>query len=165
MAERRPRIRAVDERTAALVAAGLERSAILRALVNRIDAGHVIVYVSMNPRMTSGLAGCVTFQGAGGGYRYLRASLNPDLPPDQLLASLAHELHHVVEVMDHPEVRSEAGLVSLYKRIGHQSRVSRTQGWETDAARQVGASVRRELKAGATTALARRPTAAQAQFH
>lgn len=158
-----PRIRPSDNRVASLLALGIERSALVRDLVDQVDAGQVIVYIGMNPRMQQGLAGCVTFVSDAGRYRYLRAMLNPDLTTEQAIAALAHELHHVTEIVAHPEVRSESALESLYRRIGIENRASNRSGWETSAAQQVGWDVRRELKEHAAAAtLARREAEARA---
>lgn len=150
-----PRIRLLDARVTTVMALGLQRSSLLRALVQRVESADVIVYVGMAPRVDQGLAGSLVFIGDGGGFRYLRAMLNPELSTDHLIASLAHELHHVVEVIEHPGVRSETALAGLYRRIGRQNRIGGRPGWETEAARQVTDEVRRELTIG-TAMLARR---------
>jgi hypothetical protein len=147
-----PRIRPSDKRVAGLLAMGIERSARVRDLVDRVESGQVIVYIGMNPMMQRGLAGCVTFVSDAGRYRYLRAMLNPDLTTEQAIAALAHELHHVTEIMAHPQVRSESDLASLYRRIGTENRRAARSGWETGAAQQVGWDVRRELKEHAVAA-------------
>lgn len=158
-----PRIRPSDKRTSALLAAGLERSALLRDLVHTVEASDVIVYIGMNPIMQRGLAGCVTFVSDAGRYRYLRAMLNPDLTTEQLIAALAHELHHVSEIIAHAEVRSESTMAALYRRIGIENRRSARSGWETGEAQQVGWDVRRELKEHAAAAtIARREAEARA---
>jgi len=157
-----PRIRPTDGRVRALLASGLERSPLLRDLVGRVESGDVIVYVGMNPIMQRGIAGCVTFVSDAGRYRYLRAMLNPELTTEQLIAALAHELHHVSEIMAHPEVRSEPALASLYRRIGTENRRSVRSGWETNAAEQVGWDVRRELKEHADATVALREARAKA---
>jgi hypothetical protein len=157
-----PRIRPIDKRLATLLAAGLERSALLRDLVRTVDAGDVIVYVGMNPAMQRGIAGCVAFVSDAGQFRYLRAMLNPDLTTEQIISALAHELHHVTEIIAHPEVRSEPTLASLYRRIGTENRRATGSGWETNAAQQVGWDVRRELKEHAAAAVARREAAEKA---
>lgn len=154
-----PRIRAMDARVGRLLAAGLQRSSVVRDLVSRIEGRDVIVYVGLSRTLgRHGLAGSLGFVGQAGAYRYLRAWLNPDLPHDHLVAALAHELRHVIEIIEHAEVRSEGQLVDLYRRIGRQTRGGQTSGWETDAAWQVGQDVRIELARGAATLLARRAT-------
>jgi hypothetical protein len=115
-----------------------------------------LVYISLDIRMDKTLAGSLAFVGDVGAYRYLRVAINPNLAPEHIIASLAHELQHVVEVVAHPEVRSEADLLALYRQIGHENRVSGTPGWETAAAQQVSEDVRRELYLGRGNADVRR---------
>jgi hypothetical protein len=153
-----PRLRANDSRAAALLQDGIERSATMRALVDRVEASNVFVYVGMRPTMGPEQAGGLTFVGHAGAFRYLRISLNPALGAERAIATLGHELQHVIEVIEHPDVISESALSDLYRRIGQPSRILRGQGWETRAAQTVGASVRRELGAGPVTAVAQRKT-------
>ena len=115
------------------------------ALVNRIEASNVFVYVSVSPFLNSSLSGQLTWMTQAGPYRYLRATLSADQTSDQLIASLAHELQHAVEVVGDDLVVSEQTLVALCKRIGHPSRAVANSGWETVAAQQTGYRVRREL--------------------
>ncbi len=156
-----PRIRPADARAALILRLGLERSAILRQLVDDIEGGEVIVYVVLNGDMPDRLAGSLNFAGEGGRYRYLRVALNADLPADQIVASLAHELQHVREVMAAPEVRDDASLRSLYRRIGQESHVAGKLGWETNEARAISMDVRRELSSGVAAILAKRFDAAR----
>ena len=48
----------------------------------------------------------------GGEFRYLRASINSDLTPDQMIATIAHELQHAVEVIADESVSDEDTLVA-----------------------------------------------------
>jgi hypothetical protein len=152
-----PRVRTLDTRIAALLKSGLERSGLLRDIVDKIDAGDIVVYLGLDPTMKKkGLAGRLTFTGSAGKYRYMRALINPDMPAEQIIASVAHELHHVLEVIASPDVRSENELRDLYKRIGRENRAMSGSGWETDAAQRVGYDVRRELFLGRGNTVARR---------
>ena len=151
------RVRPMDARIATLFKSGLDRSSLLREIVDKIDAANTVVYVGLDPTMKKkGLAGRLAFSGSAGDYRYMRALINPDLPVDQIIASIAHELHHVLEVIANPDVRSENDLRDLYKRIGRESRSTSASGWETVAAQQVGYDVRRELFLGRGHTVARR---------
>lgn len=151
-----PRIRTSDVRAALILRLGLERSAILRDLVEEIESGQVIVYVGLSSDMPGSLAGSLRFAGTAGRFRYLRVLVNGDLSAEQMVASLAHELQHVREVMASPDVQDEKSLEDLYRRIGRENRVAGRVGWETDQARAIGADVRRELSAGVAAILARR---------
>jgi hypothetical protein len=145
-----PRIRPQNAYIAELLKTGRARSATLRSLAERIEASNVIVYIAVNPLLKSGLSGALNWMTRAGEFRYVRASLSRDLTPDQMIATLAHELQHAAEVAEDATVISEDTLVAMYRRIGLPSRAS-VPGWETIAAQQIGYQVRRELSAPAIT--------------
>ena len=153
-----PRVRPADSRMATLLRAGLDRSPTLRDLVERLEDGNVIVYLEMRPRIRSGLSGCLTWLTASGSFRYVRASINPELAADAQIAAIGHELQHALEIARHPPVTSEGAMHTLYRGIGEQ-RGRDSDAWDTVEARAVGETVRRELHAmpAATTADARSP--------
>jgi hypothetical protein len=148
---REARIRPQDSRLVDLLRAGAARSATFRAIVNRLEAGNVIVYVSLGP-MRSGLAGKLTWMSAAGAYRYLRATISTEQSADQMIATLAHELHHALEVSDDHTVIDQRSLIGLYKRIGRPTLAGVAEGWDTAAAQETGFQVRRELIADAASA-------------
>lgn len=139
-----PRIRAESRRVAAWIARGRAESDTLRALLDRLERGDVIVYVEIDPGMRKGLDAGVTWLAATPSTRYLRASIRPDLPAREAVAMIAHELQHVLEVAEHPEVRSERALAALYARIGHSTGAAGGR-WDTRAALRTGDRVRLEL--------------------
>lgn len=142
-----PRVRPQDARITALLQEGVLRSSSLRTLVDRIESSNVYVYVGLDHLMKSYLAGRLTWMGQAHEFRYLRAAINFDLSADQVIATLAHELQHAVEVIDDRSVVDERSLVALYRRIGKPSRPELNSGWETAAAQAMGYQVRRELVA------------------
>ena len=146
------RIRPQDGRLVDLLRAGVARSATFRAIVDRLEAGDVIVYVMLSPNMRSSLAGKLTWMTQAGTVRYLRATINTEQSSDQMIATLAHELHHALEVSDDLSVIDQRSLLGLYRRIGRPSVSGVNAGWETVAAEETGFKVRREL--GASTAAA-----------
>lgn len=150
-----PHLRPQDDRVAQAVANGARRSATFKSLVDRIERSQVIVYVAVNPTMKSNLNGMLTWMTQAGGFRYLRASISPDLSSDQMIATVAHELQHAAEVIADESVVDEKTLTELYKRIGHPSGVEAPYRWETAAAQETGYQVRRELVGAATMILAR----------
>jgi len=151
-----PRIRPQDPRSTRLLRDGIARSETFRALVARIEASNVFVYVTVTPFIKSSLAGQLTWMTQAGPYRYLRATLSAEQTSDQSIASLAHELQHAVEVVDDVRVKDEKTLVALYQRIGTPSRASVSSGWETLAAQETGYRVRRELGDSTGAAMAAR---------
>ncbi|MEO8680040.1 MAG: hypothetical protein ABI665_13390 [Vicinamibacterales bacterium] len=146
-------VRPQDARLTALLQEGMLRSRSLHALVDRIETSDVYVYIALDHLMKSYLAGRLTWMGQSNEFRYLRASINFDLSSDQVISTIAHELQHAVEVLDDQAVVDERSLVALYKRIGKPSRLELNSGWETDAAREMGYQVRRELIATPTASL------------
>ena len=139
-----PRIRPQDARSTQLLRDGMARSDTFRALVERLEASNVFVYVSVSPLIKSRLAGQLNWMTQAGPYRYLRATLSPDQGTDQQIATLGHELQHAVEVLDDEMVVCEKSMVAMYRRIGEPSRVANSS-WETVAAQETGYRVRREL--------------------
>ena len=154
-------VRPQDDRLTQLLRAGSARSATFKSLVDRIEASHVIVYIAINPLMKSNLSGMLTWMTQAGGYRYLRASISTDLSPDQMIATIAHELQHAVEVIEDEAVNDEKSLVALYRRIGQQSSTASPSRWETEAAQRTGFVVRKELASVPVTTIARAGTASR----
>lgn len=142
---REARVRPQDPRIAALLQTGMARSATFRALVQRLESGNVIVYVSLSQSLRSNLAGRLTWMTKAGNFRYLRATLNVDQTANQMIATMAHELQHALEVSDDPEVGDQRSLLALYKRIGRPSQSGLAEAWDTQAAQDTGHQVRREL--------------------
>jgi hypothetical protein len=145
-----PRVRPYDTRIATLLLDGLRRSAYLGSLVDRIEASDVIVYLELQPRLDRRLAGCLTWLTSVGKYRYVRASINSELPPQALIAAIGHELQHVIEVIENPSVTGPESLLTLYKRIGSGGPPG-SPVLDTQAARDAGALVRKDLRAARST--------------
>lgn len=157
---REARIRPQDPRLTELLRDGMARSATLRSLVNRIEASNLFVYLSLSPNMKPNLAGKLTWMTRAGVFRYVRATINTEQNVDQMIATIAHELHHAVEVLEEDSVKDQRSLEALYKRIGRPSHWGNAASWETVAAQETGFQVRRELlsaaerKAASATAFA-----------
>jgi hypothetical protein len=151
---RQARVRPQDARLADLLRNGAARSATLRAIVNRLEAGNLFVYVSLSPNMRTGLAGKLTWMSKSGAFRYVRVMISPEQNTEQMIATLAHELQHAVEVSDEDSVIDQRSLIGLYTRIGRPSTSGVTGGFETLAAQEIGMRVRRELNASTASAFA-----------
>jgi hypothetical protein len=142
-----PRVRPYDGRSAALLLEGLERSATIRAIAERLEQRDVIVYVQMQPALRKGLAGTMTWLAATESHRYVRISLNPEMMHDSLIAALGHELQHALEVAEAPSIVDTASLQAYYEQHG-MSTDKHINGWDSMAARVAGEDVRRELSGG-----------------
>jgi hypothetical protein len=142
---RESRVRPQEPRLVDLLRAGAARSATFRSLVNRLEGGNVIVYIVLSHSLRSNLAGKLTWMTKAGAFRYLKATINAEQSADQMIATLAHELQHAVEVSADEGVIDQRSLLALYQRIGRPSHSGTDAAWETEAAQDAGFRVRREL--------------------
>ena len=109
------RLRAADPTAATLLRGGMGRSATFRAIVETIEGSDLIVYVETRPIR---LPGQLQLLAATPGCRHVRISVRTPGVDTELVAWLGHELWHAVELAGAPQVRDQAGLVDLYRRIG-----------------------------------------------
>jgi len=139
-----PRVRPNDARSATVLLQAIQRSATVRLMVDRLEAQDVIAYVEMQPTLRRQLAGRMVFLGATQSFRYVRISLNPELGTDALVSVLGHELQHALEVASSPSIVDESSLEAYYRKHGISVR-AHSSGWDTQAARDAGDLVRKEL--------------------
>jgi hypothetical protein len=134
------RIRALDERAAATLQKGLERSTRFERLVGALEASDLVVYIQTAPLRTRGL---LTFMAATPAGRLVRISLDSKSMEPCIIGLLGHELQHALEVAGAPDVRDQKSLEQLYARIGERSS---SGGWCTRPAQLAGAAVLDELR-------------------
>jgi hypothetical protein len=141
---RRPAIRSTDRRLRMLLEQGLRTSPTLRALVARLQASDVVVYVQCDD--VSAPDGRLTFLSSVGGYRYVVVRM-ARFRGRQQIAMMAHELQHAVEIADTPAIVDGASLAREYTRIGYISQWSNLPGvaFDTQAAVRAGEQVLKEL--------------------
>ena len=137
------RVRPGDGRSAALLIEGLERSATIRSLVNRLESSDVIVYIQRQPLLRNGLAGGVTWISTAGGYRYVRVSWSPELSTSLAISTLGHELQHALEIANEPSIVGAETMEEFYRKTGITA--ADHSGYDTLAARDCGQAVRREI--------------------
>ncbi len=138
-----PRIRPLGEHAALTVQRGVSHSPTFREIAARLERSDVVVYVSVEPRLPGRCAGATRFVGATPRIRFLHIALDPDLSPKELVALLAHELQHAIEVADAPEVRDLDSFRQYYEQ--HGFRDQRVGTYDSQAARETGRRVRAEL--------------------
>lgn len=126
-----------------LIARGMKGSRTFARLVDELNKSNVIVYIQVTRDVPVGLDGRLAFMTSVGPLRYLHAQVRDGMPTDLLLATVAHELQHALEVAQHEDVRDAEGLASLYERIG--IRAHDHKRYDTAAARITGRRVRQEL--------------------
>jgi hypothetical protein len=139
-------VRTSESIIAGLIRQGIAESASFRALVSRLDASDVVVYVRFERQLSAQLEGQLTFVGGGGGRRYVVVALAWGRPDLRALATLGHELQHAVEVAEHPEIIDSDTLADGYEAFGHATRrVATARSYETAAAIDAGHRVWKEL--------------------
>lgn len=139
-------VRPMQARGARLLEEGMRRCETFRVLIDAIAGSDIVVYVDLedrDPNGTSRVEAHLQFAGATAATRYLRVWLQPRRTDDRLVALLAHELQHAVEVAASPEVRSAAAFRAFYAAAGRSGTPGR---FCTSAAEQVTMLIERELQ-------------------
>ena len=133
----------------ALIADTAERSPAFRAMLDRLEASTVIVYVRVAPLPTLTLDGRTAFLKVDTptpDARLLVVELSCHRPILAQTATLAHELRHAIEIADAPWVVDPDTLERYYAQIGIRlDPIGQPARFETVAAQQAAARVRREL--------------------
>ena len=112
--------RPLDPIAAETFARAVDGSAIVRALVARLESSNVIVHIVTVAQMPAGIGGMTRFVTSRGGYRYLRITLGSALTLRPRSAILGHELKHACEVADSPATDVE-GMRELFENEGHRA--------------------------------------------
>lgn len=147
-----PHIRTSDPHLRALIDQATVTSATVRALIDRITASDVIVFVTREPDPSVRADGRLNFMAAAGGFRYVIVRLKP-MRRAAAIAMLAHELQHAAEIADAPSVVDEAALAREYERIGYRSHAAHgREAFDTKAAVETGRRVVEELMTPKTSA-------------
>ena len=133
--------RPLDPVAADTFAHAVAGSAVVRSLVERLEASNVIVHIVSVPQMPAGIGGTTVFVTSRGGYRYLRITLGADMPIRLRSGILGHELKHACEVADSSATDAES-MRELFENEGHRA----GQYFETSAAVRVERSVLIELR-------------------
>lgn len=110
------------------------------------------------------IGGQITWMAAAGPVRYVRISLNPTLTTRILVATLGHELQHAVEIAREPSIVDPLSLERHYEAHGI-SAPPHFGGWDTQQARVIGETVRREMAAPRRTRPLWRPGAEMTEWH
>jgi PadR family transcriptional regulator PadR len=147
VAEDSTHVRTTQPRILALIDDGKVRSETFRRLVTTLDASDVIVY--LEPKMTRHMLGGYLFHDVAGRgeWRYLRIAVDFQGARNRVIALLAHELQHAVEVAQAPEARSAGSLETMFSRLAIPGGCAGTTCYETLAAQEVEYAVGDELRA------------------
>ena len=142
-------IRVADQRYADVIASGVQRSATLQRMVDRIGELDGIIYViaavEFSPgRITSCSPALFSHEVTSAGMtRILRIVVGHD-EGDAAVSTIAHELQHATEVLEDPGARSRTEVTALFVRIGREVDPG---VWETVGAENIERTVAHELRA------------------
>lgn len=149
------RIRSLDPSVQALLRDGYRRSPTLQRLAQEVAGTDGIVYFQAGDCPVRTLRACLlhTILDAGD-FRYLWIRIKPDEPPDEMVASVAHELQHALEVLSQTWIRNRWDLLTFYRSFAAGAFGSTPVGsvftsYETTAAIEITGKVRSELAAAA----------------
>jgi len=109
-------VRPVDPALSASLHEGLQRSATLAALVERIEASDGIVFLLGGRFLRLERAICLR-GGMSHAFRVIKIMVETGLG-DRTIATIAHELRHAVEVLDDSRAVNLSTVEQLYERIG-----------------------------------------------
>lgn len=138
------RIRVLRPCHETLIEDGVRQSPTIRALVSRLEASDLIVYVRCTAAKNGAFNGRLAFLGAVADRRYVLIELKIPGRWTAHLTTVGHELQHAVEIANAEWVRSERAMFEYYSRAGIT--VSRAPAvFDTDAARRIEVDVQREL--------------------
>jgi len=146
-------VRAESHDTRRFIQEAAERSAIVHALIDRLEQSDVVAYVRFVAFSGSLLEGRVGFISRAGNRRYVAIEVACGRDRTLQIATFAHELQHVLEIAAAPAVVDAGTLAIHYGRIG--LRMTDTYGhqtFETLAAIETGRRARRDITGGAARA-------------
>jgi hypothetical protein len=138
-------VRAAEPKIVRLIDAGISTSATFRGLIAALNESDVIVYLEPN-RARHILGGYLVHNVvAQGDYRYLRIAVEIAGSERRLVALLAHELQHAVEVARTPDARDSESLGRLFGELAIKFGCGGTTCFETQAAKDIERIVREEF--------------------
>ena len=127
-----------------LIDGAIDRSHAFRRLVDTIETSDAIVYVE-DGECRHKRRGCLVAVTRAVPRRIFWVQVDArHREPDDVAATIGHELQHVLEVVSSPTVTDNATLFLFYDRDG-----PRPNSFETEAAIQAGDAVRAELRRAA----------------
>jgi hypothetical protein len=118
------------------------------ALLTEMESTDGLVYVEVG-RCGHGVRACLIAMNATRDIRILRIRVSLGQQREHLMATIAHELRHALEVLSDPRINTTQAMQHFYLRNG-----TRQVGgsWETEAAIETGRAVGAELAGPPKTA-------------
>ena len=140
------RLKPADSEMRRLIGEGYGRSTSFRELVDALDRTNAIVTVQFGMCANGRFRSCVTNVTGDEHTRLIRIKVNTRTTDNRLIATIAHELWHALEIMNEPAATDPGGVLALYRRIGIGAcREGLSDRCETEAARALESRVEAEL--------------------
>jgi hypothetical protein len=111
------RVRSTQRFMIALIREGYDRSPGFRDLVDVLQQSNVIVFVQPTSCSGGRIRSCLVSVNGSRRERHIRVNVDTHTSHDSLIATVAHELQHAVEIAEHPEVIDARGALALYRQI------------------------------------------------
>lgn len=149
-------VRSLDPAIGALLQSGCQRSPTLRRLSEEIGRTNGIIYIEAGSCPYQRLRACMLHSMyEAGTNRYLWIRVAVEGKADAVAATIAHELQHALEVLQHAWIRSRWDVIQFYRSADSRAFSSRADGpfqsYETPAAIGRAAAVSAELAATTAT--------------
>jgi hypothetical protein len=112
------RVRSDNEYLIGLIRRGYDQSPAFRELVDALQYSNVIVFVQPGLCAGARIRSCLVAVAGSNHDRHIRIRVDPAHTIENgLIAAIAHELQHAIEVAERPDVLDSASLAALYRRI------------------------------------------------
>lgn len=140
------RVKPADAEMRRLVLEGHARSPTFRRLMAEIHETNVVVVIQFGLCAKGRIRSCLSHVEGDSRQRHIRVKVNTRTTDDRLIATIAHELHHALEIAREPDVTSSELALALYRRIAMgRCGEGLDEKCETEMALRVEARVNDEL--------------------
>ena len=138
-------VRSHERQLREAMAEGYARSPTFRALVDATEELSFVVYIATAVKLSQGMRGALLHQSAGRREMpILRVLVKANLSRDEAIATIGHELQHVVETIE-GAARTSVEMATLFEELDSNP-TSGMRKYETEAAVQVSSKVAGELR-------------------
>lgn len=142
------RVRGADAEMYRMIREADELSSTFQSLVDEIQRSDAVVMVQFGLCAAGQFRSCVVHVTGDDRQRHIRILVNTRTTGDRLLATIAHELQHAVEIVRDPQARDAESALALFRRIAMgKCKQGLSDVCETAAAQQVEGAVLEELYA------------------
>jgi hypothetical protein len=140
------RVKPIDTEMRRLVIEGYTRSSTFRRLMTEIHQTNVIVVIQFGGCDKGRIRSCVSHVEGDQRQRHIRIKVDTRTTSNGLIATIAHELHHALEIAREPDAANAEHVLALYRRIAiGRCAEGLSEECETNAALEVERRVNEEL--------------------